>query len=273
MATITVTELLGGDNIAGSRITINNNFKTIVSAINSQGQYLDTSATPGAALTVGTALVKKYSRAISSQIFNCEATGNFGGNLNVGQDLGVTRDLTVLGSTTLHGNLNLDGSAGGTIVSTIPFSQDAGIVNPQLYNGGSANALLIDPQTLTGTGPVRSIPTTSSFKKVNTIRLNFSTFDTEANNCDTVTLPSVTDTNVAHGQIITLLIDSGSADGVAATFGINTSNWYGGYTQALFNGTDTNAYNAILLQSAITVFADSNGWRVLHVFGSDSSVY
>lgn len=278
MATITVTELLGGDNIAGSRITINNNFKTVVSAINTQGTYLDTSATPGAALSVGTTLIKKYTRALTSQIFTCEATGQFGGNLNVGQDVGITRDLTVGRNATLHGTVTFDGAVGGTgtsIISTIPFSQDGGTINPQLYNGGSVNALVINPERLSGTGVTRSITTTTSFNKVNTIRLNYSQYTGEdENDCAIVKLPDVSDANVAHGQILTLLIDSGpNNNGTEANFGIDTTNWLGNYTQALFNSDATNATNAIIFQSIITVFADSSGWRVLHVFGNDCSVY
>ena len=34
MAVISITEILGGDNISGSRITINDNFKRLTNAIN-----------------------------------------------------------------------------------------------------------------------------------------------------------------------------------------------------------------------------------------------
>ena len=43
MATITITEILGNDNIAGSRVTINDNFKKVANAINTLETYLDTS--------------------------------------------------------------------------------------------------------------------------------------------------------------------------------------------------------------------------------------
>jgi len=281
MATISVTQILGGDNIAGSRVTINSNFNTIVNAINSQGTYLDTSATPGAALNVGSALVKAYTRPTTTQIFTCEATGLFGGNLTVGQDTGITRDLTVGRNTILHGTLTIDGSGGGTgssILSSIPFSQDAANINPQFYSGGSINSLSIDPtssSSLSGTGTTKTLVTTSSFNKVNTIRLNYSNYTgVSPYNCSTIKLPNVSDANVANGQILNLLIDAvSSTSGTTGTFGIDTSNWLGGYTQALFNGTSTNATNPILFQSIITVFADSNGWRVLNVFGHDCSVY
>jgi hypothetical protein len=269
MASITITQLLGGDNIAGSRITINDNFSKLAAAINTQETYLDTSATPGASLNVGSALIKKYTRAITDQIFTCEATGLFGGNLNVGQDFGVTRDLTVGRNATIHGSLTLDGTAGGTVTSTIPISQDAGNINPQFY--GTGNCLIVDPQQLTGSGTSRTISASSTFKKVNTIHLNFSTYTgSGAYNCNTVTLPAVGGANVTNGQVITVMITQGPGSG-SVKFGIDVANTDDGtYSNIVFNNTAANAADdAILRQSIITLFAGDNGWRVLSAVGSD----
>ena len=166
MATITITEILGSDNIAGSRITINSNFSKLVNAINTIETYLDSSFVPGASLNVGSALIKRYTRPITDQIFTCEATGLFGGNLNVGQDSGVTRDSVVGRHETVHGNFTLDGTVGvaSIFTSTIPHSHDGSIISPQLYASNASNSLAIDPQTLTTpttTSTARNIPTTS----------------------------------------------------------------------------------------------------------------
>jgi hypothetical protein len=214
MATITITEILGTDNIAGSRTTINDNFKKVAGAINAVETYLDTSFVPGAALNVGSALVKKYTRAITDQIFTCEATGLFGGNLNVGQDLGITRDFTVGRHQTIHGNLTLDGTVGVSSIftSSIPFQQDSSIISPQLNAGLATNSLVINTQALTSpttTSTTRNITTTASFPKVSVIRLSWASYTgTGSNNCTAVSLPSVSDANVKAGQIITILVDA-----------------------------------------------------------------
>lgn len=277
MATITITEILGTDNIAGSRPTINDNFKKVAAAINTLETYLDTSFVPGAALNVGSALVKKYTRPITDQIFTCEATGLFGGNLNVGQDLGITRDFTVGRNQTVHGNLTLDGTVGinSIFTSTIPVSVDASLINQQFYNGtgGGVNGLNIDTQALTApttTSTTRNITTTTSFPKVSVIRLSWLNFtNTGTNNCTTVQLPAVSDANVKKGQIITLLVD---AVPVASTAGIDfelsTTNLDSSYTDVKFN-TDPTVLNndPRIRQAAITLYADSTGWRILNSVG------
>ena len=53
MATVTITEILGGDNIAASRIVLNNNFTLLQNAINTLETRLNTSYVPGGSLNVG----------------------------------------------------------------------------------------------------------------------------------------------------------------------------------------------------------------------------
>ena len=274
MATITITEILGNDNIAGSRVTINDNFKKVANAINTLETYLDTSFVPGAALNVGSALIKKYTRPITDQIFTCEATGLFGGNLNVGQDLGVTRDFTVSRHQTIHGNLTLDGTVGiNTIfVSKIPFSQDSSIISPQLNAALTTNSLIVDPQTLstpTSTSTSRQIPTTTSFNKVSVIRLNWENYTGLTTfNCNEIILPPVGG-NVAAGQIITLLVDkpvTAAVSGVDLT--LSTTNLDSSYTSVKFNSDPTITANDVRIrQAAITLYADSTGWRILNSVG------
>jgi hypothetical protein len=280
MATITITEILGTDNIAGSRPTINDNFKKVAAAINTLETYLDTSFVPGAALNVGSALVKKYTRPITDQIFTCEATGLFGGNLNVGQDLGITRDFTVGRNQTVHGNLTLDGTVGinSIFTSTIPVSVDASLINQQFYNGlgGGVNGLNIDTQALTApttTSVTRNITTTTSFPKVSVIRLSWLNFtNTGTNNCTAVQLPAVSDANVKKGQIITLLVDAVPVASTAAIdFELSTTNLDSSYASVKFN--DSGAVVPVLnndtriRQAAITLYADSTGWRILNSVG------
>lgn len=280
MATVTITEILGSDNIAGSRITINSNFSKLTNAINTIETYLDSSFTPGASLNVGSALVKKYTRPITDQIFTCEATGLFGGNLNVGQDSGVTRDSVVGRHETVHGNFTLDGTVGVTSIftSTIPHSHDGSVISPQLYAASTSNSLVIDPQTLTSpttTSTSRNITTTSSFKKTSVIRLDWSNYTgSSTTNCDTIILPSVTDANVGNGQIITLIIDAAAPAATSISFALDASTLDGAGASGtayengvVFNATPGDADAGTMRQTAITLFADDNGWRILHTVG------
>jgi hypothetical protein len=285
MATITITEILGNDNIAGSRVTINDNFKKVANAINTLETYLDTSFVPGAALNVGSALIKKYTRPITDQIFTCEATGLFGGNLNVGQDLGVTRDFTVSRNQTVHGNFTLDGTVGisSVFTSKIPFSQDSAIISPQLNASITAsNRLIVDPQALAGpssTATARNIPTTASFNKVSVIRLNWANYTGLTTfNCNEIILPQVTDPNVAAGQIITLVVDAAVTAAVPGVeLKLSTTNLDLAYTAVKFNSVAAASFTTPVLaqandprirQAAITLYADNNGWRILSSVGT-----
>ena len=276
MATITITEILGGDNIAGSRITINDNFKKLAGSINTIETYLDTAFTPGAALNVGSALVKKYARAITDQIFTCEATGLVAGNFNVGQDLGVTRDSAFGRNVTGHGNVTFDGTASTTssMSVSIPFALNAAISSPQYYASASSNSLVINPQTLsnpTSTSAARQIDATSSFSKTNVIRLDWSTYTgLTTNNCNTIILPAVTNTFVTNGQIITVIVDNAAPTGITGVdLQISTTNLDASYTSVKFNDSPSyEATDAKLRQAIITLIADSAGWRILHAIGA-----
>ena len=275
MATITITEILGSDNIAGSRPTINDNFKKVAAAINTLETYLDTSFVPGGALNVGSALVKRYTRPITDQIFTCEATGLFGGNLNIGQDLGVTRDFTVGRNQTLHGNLTLDGTVGvnSIFTSSIPFSQDSSMISPQLNAGLTTNSLIIDTQALTSptsTSTTRIITTTNIFQKVSVIRLSWANYTgTGSNNCNAIDLPAVSDANVKAGQIITLLVDAPAPLGTTGVdLELSVTNLDSAYTAVKFNSDPTVAADDTRIrQAAITLYADNTGWRILNSVG------
>jgi hypothetical protein len=277
MATVTITEILGSDNIAGSRITINTNFSNLATAINTMQTYLDTSFTPGASLNVGNALIKKYTNPVTAQIFTCEATGLFQGNLNVSKTLSVTEALNVGTDLTVSGNVTFDDAAtvGGTMVSELPFDLDAALSSPQLDGQSGSNVYLLNPQTLSQSpsANVREITAGASFPKVSVIRLNYSTYapGTTATSCTTIQLPAVTSANVTPGQVVTVIIDQPAATGTTgAQFGISSTNLATGYSNDInLGGTgsniDSDSYE--LRKVAVTLYADTqvgNGWRVLN---------
>lgn len=267
MAVITITEILGGDNISGSRITINDNFKRLANAINTIETRLDTSFNPGGSLNVGNALIKKYTNPTSAQIFTCEATGVFQGNLNVLLDLGVSQSITAALDLTVGRNVIFDNSAvgGGSLLTQVPTTFENEVINEQLYNG-IVNAPTLDPQTLPQTpSPTnRAIPSVA-FHSV--LRINLSTYDTtvSANSCDSIQLPAGTD-----GQVLTVIIDTPSTgpNPLILPFLIDTaSNFDPGYAGTDIQiGLSAAAPNTALVKKlAVTLFYSTTGWRVLSV--------
>jgi hypothetical protein len=152
------------------------------------------------------------------------------------------------------------------------------VISPQLYAASTSNSLVIDPQTLTTpttSSTSRNITTTTSFKKTSVIRLDWSNYTGGGtSNCDTIILPSVTDVNVGNGQIITLLIDAAAPAGTSKSFALDTSTLDGAGAVGtayelgvVFNGAAGDADAGIMRQTAITLYADDNGWRILHTVG------
>lgn len=110
MATVTITDILGGDNIAASRIVINNNFTLLQNAINTLETRLNTSYVPGGSLNVGDIQVLRYNRVITTNIVLVQASAQIDGNLSVGTPtnnatLGVTGFLTVSDDLTVADNV------------------------------------------------------------------------------------------------------------------------------------------------------------------------
>ena len=268
MAVISITEILGGDNISGSRITINDNFKRLTNAINTIETRLDTSFNPGGSLNVGNALIRKYTNPTSSQIFTCEATGLFQGNLNVSLDLGVTQSITSGLDVTVGRNFVLSGAAtgGGSFTSQVKSSFERDFSNLQLWDGITA-APILNPQSLTPAGaPVRQI---NSVIGHSVIRLDLSTYDsTTSDNCNTIILPSISGfgTTVQYGQILTIIIDTpaGNTSGML-DFQIDYSTLTPGVANTnIIMGNNTNVTSIDIRKLAVTLFADNTGWRVLN---------
>jgi hypothetical protein len=267
MAVITITEILGGDNIAGSRVTINDNFKRVTNAINTIETRLDTSFNPGGSLNVGNALIKKYTNPTSAQIFTCEATGLFQGNLNVLLDMGITQSLDVGLDFDSHKNVTFDGAAVGgpwQFVSNIRTVVTNEVANSQAY-AANVVAPLLDPQTLTGVGTARSVASVIGFS---VLRINAATYTGLGTfNCDTIILPAVGTTAVTNGQILTIIIDGlASATAMVGGFKIDPSTLAPGYASPIAIGAATIATNTTAIRKlAVTLFADSVGWRVLSI--------
>lgn len=268
MAVITVTEILGGDNLAGSRITINDNFKRLTNAVNTLETRLDTSFVPGGSLNVGNALIRRYTNPTSAQIFDCEATGQFQGNLNVLLDLGVTQSISAGLDVTAGRNVTFTGASGsGIFISQILSQFNAGFVLTQLGNG-TTGAPVLNPNSLLPAGAIsRSI--TTSISGYHTIRLDLSTYDGLTNNCEEIVLPAV-GVGATQGQVITIIIENLSTTfgAIGGGFKISSTNFNTAYassvTLAFASGTDQLGAKKL----AVTLFAAYDGWRVLNATSS-----
>lgn len=263
MATITLTEILGGDNIAGSRITINDNFKRVANAINTLESRLDTSFTPGGSLNVGNALILKYTNPTSAQIFTCEATGLFQGNLNVLLDLGVTQNGDFGGNLTAHKNVVFDGAAvgGGSFTNSILTRYNNELINVQL-GLPTTGAPLIDPQALAGAGTSRNITSLSGHS---VLRVDLTTYTgTGTTDCDTVVLPAVgfPANGTEYGKTLTIILDAPGTTPMPTGFTVNIG------TTNIVMGFASGTTNTNVTKIAVTVFADQSGWRVLNATSS-----
>ena len=149
MATVTITEILGGDNIAASRIVINNNFSLLQNAVNTLETRLNTSYVPGGSLNVGDAQVLKYSRPITQNIFLVQASAQIDGNLSLGTPTNnstlaitgfvtVSQDLTVaddVAFTNVGSNNNFNNS--------LPTITDDAEADLQMYTTSAKNPVFL----------------------------------------------------------------------------------------------------------------------------------
>ena len=263
MAVITITEILGGDNIAGSRVTINDNFKRLANAINTIETRLDTSFNPGGSLNVGNALIRRYTNPTSAQIFDCEATGLFQGNLSVLLDFGVTQSITAGLDLTVGRNVVFDGSAigGGSFLSQVRSTFENEIVNQQLFTG-TTPAPVLNPQSLPQV-PSATTRAISSVANHSVLRVDLSTYDSTvlANSCDTIALPAGT-----NGQILTVIIDTISPNAMANFQIDTTSNFDPAYAATnIIIGNISTPDTPSVKKLAVTLFYSTTGWRVLSV--------
>jgi hypothetical protein len=258
MAAITITEILGGDNIAGSRLTINDNFKKVANAINTIETYVNTSPV-GGQISIGNVLIQRGSNPDTTTLFTCTASGVVSGNFNIGKDLGVTQNLSVTQDLTANRGVNFSGST-GSFVSSVPSSFNNQFGSSQFY-AATTSAPVIDPQTLTPAGAAsRNISSVTGHR---VLRLDLSTYTGATTfNCNTISLPSITTVN--YGQILTIIIDQKSSVALT-TFAISNSTFAPGYSAnaVTFSNLDNDGVN----KQSVTLFADVKGWRVLSATG------
>jgi hypothetical protein len=126
MAQINLTQLLGTDNIALSRPTINQNFTTVQNAINTLELYLNTTPA-GAALAVGNVQINVGANSVNDPLFVNQASGIFQGNLTVNQALNVIGASTFTASSVFENGLALTGTGPNAILDIGQFANPVDI--------------------------------------------------------------------------------------------------------------------------------------------------
>lgn len=274
MATITITEILGSDNLAGSRITLNNNFKTLQNAVNTLEQRLNTSFVPGGSLNVGDALIKKYTRPTTQIIFVVEASGQVQGDFYVVGATNTTGSVTVGKDITVKGNVTFDNSATptpGTYTLTNALRQfdNNGYANEQYWTANVNSPVVNLNALLPAVTPVRNLDLTSFWNR-RVIHIDLTSFTGIATDCTTVILPIVTAPTVEWGQLLTVVIDvpATSVTGGIDTIYIDPTNLDPAYTLPIplnFDGvTLVPLTSADIKKTSITFVASITGWKVVH---------
>lgn len=154
MATITLKDILGTDNVASSRLDISQNFQTIENAINTLESFLNTTPA-GADLGVGNIKVNIGANAVTDVLFDLEASGTVDGNFTVSGDLTVSGAISLPGDITATNKLIITGAGASpefTVGSggVVPFKLedivllDSKVGAPDLYDPTS--------ETIGGTG-------------------------------------------------------------------------------------------------------------------------
>lgn len=119
MATITLKDILGSDNIAASRLDISKNFKTIQESLNTFEGYLNTSANGD--VSVGNIKINIGANAVIDPLFKLEASGVIDGNLDIGGNLNV------IGSTSFTNlNLGTSGNVNFTLTDVVYIDKKLG---------------------------------------------------------------------------------------------------------------------------------------------------
>lgn len=255
MAVVTITEILGGDNIAASRVVINNNFTLLQNAINTLETRLNTSYTPGGALNVGSIQALKYTRAISTNIFLVQASAQIDGNLSLGtatnpSTLALTGSATVSQALTIDGNVNFDND-GDTKVFT---NSAQNIVNDSFSNAQWYGPTTKQQEQVVSTGGAHSVVITDN---TNVIRLDIQ-------NVVAATILTMPDAStVTAGQIVTLAFDSAYQTAANRAFTLATTNMDPAYGTNLALNNAVDSSTDAIGKCWITLVAATNGWRVI----------
>lgn len=278
MATITITEILGSDNLAGSRITLNNNFKTLQNAVNTLEQRLDTSFSPGGSLNVGDALIKKYTRPTSQIIWVVEASGQVQGDFYVVGATNTTGSVAIGTDLTVAKNVTFSNVAPGTFTlqNALRTYATNGYAHEQFYAANTNSGVVVPNTLLPLASPIRNLdPTLFWNRRVIHIDLTLNTG--AITDCNVLTLPTVSSAAVANGQIVTFVFDL-PATGVSAPltdlFSIDNTNMDPIYTTPIILNSNSVTGEFIELNSVdsqkieITLYAASTGWKVISAYHS-----
>lgn len=277
MATITITEILGSDNLAGSRITINSNFKTLQNAVNTLEQRLNTSFSPGGSLNVGDALIKKYTRPPSQIIWVCEASGQVQGDLAIVGATNTTGSVTVGQALNANGNVVFGNSAAPsagtyTLDNALRIYEYNGYAHEQLYTANSFSPVVnVMSLPSTPSSSVRNLDPTSFWNR-KVIHLDLSGITAAGilagTDCQTIVLPLVTNPAVENGQVVTFVIDlpatSVNTPGTD-NFKISATNLDSMYTLdiPLIDPAIADLDNANVKKTFLTLYAAQTGWKVI----------
>jgi len=160
MATITLTELLGTDNIALSRTDINQNFQTLENSVNTIETFLNTTPA-GAELSVANIIIANTAAAPADVLFTNPASALIQGGLTINgtgsTGLTVTTTATIGGDLTVNNKLLVTGSgpsAAITIGATanVPITlNNIVLIDTQVANT-TATPAHVETVALVGTG-------------------------------------------------------------------------------------------------------------------------
>lgn len=269
MATVTITEILGGDNIAASRIVINNNFTLLQNAINTLETRLNTSYVPGGSLNVGDAQILKYNRPVTQNIFLVQASAQIDGNLSLGTPtnnatLGITGFLTISEDATIAKDVTFSNTGSNNVftnnLSTVTDDSDA---DAQLYGVTAKN-----PSFLSQSATILPITTNTRV-----LYLNVAAYTGVAPNINTSwTLPAVGSANVVNGQKVIVRFDN-AFSAAGAVFELDNSvNFDPAFDNTAIGGNiqlNTTISSDLATSDArfkgiwIELAAASTGWRVI----------
>jgi len=260
MATVTITEILGGDNIAASRIVLNNNFTLLQNAINTLETRLNTSYVPGGSLNVGDAQILKYNRAVTQNIFLLQASGQIDGNLSLGtptnnSTLGITGFLTVSQTLTVGEAVSFTNVSGTSVfANNLQNVADDSFAHSQWY-AATTKSPIVNVQTALGILPVD--------KKTKVMHLDVSSVVSPNN---TLVLPNPA--SLTQGQIFTLVFDTQSLSNL--TYEIdNTTNWDPAFSNAtlgsniILNNTFNSLTDARFKGIWIDIVVGNTGYKVV----------
>jgi len=154
MATISLIDLLGTDNVAVSRTDINKNFQTVENAVNTLETYLNTTPA-GGALSIGSTTLTLGANPIGTNLLVNQGSASIAGNLSVGLNLSLTGTANITANANIDGALTLTGSGitpGLTVGSAaiVPFRlQNVIFVETQL---ATETPTSVEVETVVGTG-------------------------------------------------------------------------------------------------------------------------